>query len=121
MFHSLRWYKMRKKLKKIEGVREKFIGVFSRFGTKANYHGFPEPTILLIDIRNKDGEIVTDHIWFAYGKRFEALGELKEGDIIEFHARVKEYEKGYINMRHEIFNAETDYKLNNPTKVQKVV
>ena len=32
---------------------------------------------------------MTNHIWFVMTKDFEALGELKEGDKIEFHARVK--------------------------------
>jgi hypothetical protein len=30
-------------------------------------------------------------------KGFDALGELKQGDRIEFHARVKEYVKGYVD------------------------
>lgn len=36
-------------------------------------------------------ELVTDQLWFNYTKGFLTLGELKEGDLIKFNARVKNY------------------------------
>ena len=62
---------------------------------------------------------MTDHIWFCVGKRLASL-DLKEGDKVSFEARVGSYEKGYVNYREYIDERETDYKLNNPTKIVKL-
>lgn len=112
---------MRKDLEKISGNRTKFIGIFERYGTKTNFKGYPEKTILLKNVK-LNSKTVTDHIWFSMTKGFEALGELKEGEIIEFHARVKEYYKGYAGYREEIQwekPIELDYKLSHPTKIKR--
>jgi hypothetical protein len=112
---------MRKGLEKINGDRTKFMGVFERYGTKTNFKGYPEKTILLKNVK-QGSKTVTDHIWFSMTKGFEALGELKEGDIIEFHARVKEYYKGYAGYKEEVQwekPIELDYKLSHPTKIRR--
>ncbi len=107
---------MRKELEKIDGKRLKFAGTFARFGTKTNYHGFSEPTVLLQDVRFADDKLACDHLWFNYTKGFQRLGELNEGDIIEFYARVKDYIKGYVNHREWIDERTVDYKLSYPTR-----
>jgi hypothetical protein len=112
---------MRKELKKIQDIRKTFIGTFKRYGTKTNWHGFPEKTILLVDIKDSSGKKVTDHIWFRMTKGFEKLGELQEEDVVQFDARVKEYVKGYFGYREEVQwerPIEQDYKLNNPSKIK---
>lgn len=109
---------MRKELAKKEGERRKFSAVFSRLGSKANYHGYSEETILLknvIDLQND--EVVADHIWFSYTKSFQGIG-LAEGIKVEFEARIKEYVKGYVNTRYKIDRRKRDYKLSHPTKVK---
>jgi len=109
---------MRKNLEQINGDRKGFIGVFERYGTKTNFKGFLERTILLKEV--SDGKnVVTDHIWFTMTKGFEALGDLNNGDKVEFCARVKEYVKGYVNRRDYVDDREIDYRLSHPTKVQK--
>jgi len=62
-------------------------------------------------------KIVTDHLWFTMGKRFGLLG-LKEGEQVEFEARVDAYYKGYIG--HEWGVQEKDYHLEYPTKLRKL-
>jgi hypothetical protein len=110
---------MRKALQQIDGVRTRFIGTFSRFGIKNGYKG-PLRTVLLIEIMNESGKIITDHLWFNLTKGFERL-DLREGDRIEFFARVKEYEKGYVGRRDDVYKAlEIDYKLSHPTKMRKL-
>lgn len=112
---------MRSGLKKLQDVRKTFISIFERYGTKTNWHGFPEETILLTDIKDTNGKKVTDHIWFSMTKGFGKLGKLKKGDMIQFDARVKEYVKGYKGYREETqweSPIENDYKLNNPTKIK---
>ena len=114
--------KMRQELKRIQEQRKTFIGTFKRYGTKSNWHGFPEATILLMDIKDNNGKIVTDHIWFKMTKGFESLGELKKGNKIQFDARVKEYIKGYAGYKEEAQwekPLEEDCQLNFPTKIKK--
>lgn len=109
---------MRKELGKKEGERKKFSAIFSRLGKKMNYKGYTEETILLTKVTDLEtNTIVTDHIWFSYTKSFQSV-ELKEGIIVEFDARVKEYTKGYVNTRYEIDKRKKDYKLSHPTKVK---
>lgn len=110
---------MRKKLSNIEGVRDTFTGVFERFGIKNGWNGI-EKTVLLKDIKNKNGDVVSDHLWFNLTKGFEKL-QLKKGDVVQFDARVKEYYKGYKGYRDDIYKPiEKDYKLSYPTKIKKV-
>jgi len=81
---------VRKGLEMINNIKDRFQGTSVRYGKKPSYKGYPKTTLLLKDIM-RGSEIVTNHIWFVMTKGFEALGELKEGDKIEFHARVKTY------------------------------
>ena len=111
---------MRKELAKQEGLRKKFSATVSRFGAKVNYNGYKEETILLkniIDLENN--KRVAEHVWFTYTKGFQEA-RLKEGSVIEFEARVKQYTKGYVNRRYGINNKSTDYKLSHPTKISVV-
>ena len=114
---------MRKGLEKINGNRTRFIGIFERYGTKTNFKGYPEKTILLKNVKQSSTDHnVTDHIWFSMTKGFEALGELKQGDKLEFYARVKEYYKGYAGYKEEVQwekPIEQDYKLSHPTKIRR--
>jgi len=110
---------MRKKLQQIEDERDTFIGVFDRFGEKNGYKGTLR-TVLLKDIKNKYGEIITNHLWFNLTKGFDKLN-MKQGDIIQFDARVKEYVKGYKGYRDDVYKPlEIDYRLSHPTKLSKV-
>jgi len=111
---------MRKRLASSEGERKKFRAQFSRFGKKTNYKGYSEETILLreiVDVETND--VVADHLWFSLIKSFEKLS-LKEGVIIEFEARVKVYQKGYVNSRYKIDNSKKDFKLSHPTKIKVI-
>lgn len=111
---------MRKVLAENEGQRRRFRATFVRTGKKINYQGRSEDTILLnnvIDVLS--GERMTDHIWFTYTKGFEEAN-IKEGDVVEFDARVKEYRKGYVNRSAGINNRKKDFKLSHPTKIKVV-
>jgi len=109
---------MRRELRNKEGVRETFTGTFVRFGTKKNWHGFEDKTILLNNIKTLCGENVTDHLWFNFTKQFEKV-DLKENDVVEFDARVKRYKKGYQGYRDDVYKpVEIDYKLSHPTKIK---
>ena len=108
---------MRKELKKLDEQREAFRGVFKKYGLKSGFRGSSTETILLVSIRDDNGKIICDHRWFNTTKGFEALGTLREGDIVQFEARVKKYKKGYVNHRAGIDQSSFDYKLSHPTKI----
>jgi len=107
----------RTKLKEIEEFRGTFTGIFERMGSKSGWKGSTETTVLLIDIQDENGIIITEHLWFNYTKGFRELGTLTVGDSIQFNARVKKYYKGYQGYSEEPWNRETDYKLSHPTKI----
>ena len=108
---------MRKVLAQKDGERRKFSGVFSRYGSKINYHGHSEETVLLTNVIDLEtGEVVADHIWFAYTMGFQKA-RLSPGDQITFEARVKKYAKGYVNRKLKINERRNDYKLSHPTKI----
>lgn len=110
---------MRENLMVKENERLKFTGVVERFGTKNGYMG-EEPTILLLDVKDDEGNVVTEHLWFNLTKGFEKLN-LLQGDKVQFVARVKEYTKGYRGYRDDVYKPiERDYKLSHPTKVIKL-
>lgn len=110
----------RKSLQKNEGIRDTFIGIFERKGTKNGWKGRKEKTILLKNIVNTKGKQVADHLWFNFTKGFQKVNP-KPGDIIIFDGRVKEYEKGYKGYRKDVFKpVEIDYHLSYPTKIAKL-
>jgi len=112
---------MRTALEKRNGERLRFRARAARYGSKANWHGYPEPTILLTNVVfTEDGSPACDHVWFTVGKW---AGGIVPGGTIEFNARVDEYEKGYCGRlaeeRGESWSA-IDYHLERPTNVRVV-
>lgn len=111
---------MRKNLENKVGQRKKFKATVARFGKKVNYNGYTDITMLLTNIIDVEtGTVVTGHQWFAYTKGFEKA-QLKEGDTLEFEARVKIYKKGYVNRKLSINKQQSDYKLSHPTQIQVI-
>ena len=111
---------MRKELAKESGVRKKFKATFIRVGKKAGFNGYSEETILLKNIMDAEtNKVVADHLWFNYTSGFEKLS-LEEGVTLEFEARIKEYRKGYVNMRYKIDSSVVDYKLSHPAKIRRI-
>lgn len=112
---------MRKELAKMEDVRTVFTGVFVRFGEKNGYKD-PIPTVLLKNVCDESGKMVTDHLWLNLTKGFATL-DLKGGETVEFRARVREYVKGYKGrdwVRAMDAPLEEDYKLSRPTKIRVI-
>jgi hypothetical protein len=108
---------MRHRLAKEEGARKKFLATFSKIGKKVSYKGYSEDTILLTNIQDAvSGEKIADHVWFTYTKTFEKV-HLMEGMVISFEARVRQYEKGYVNPKLGLKKRSVDFKLSHPTKI----
>ncbi len=111
---------MRKELANKEGERRSFRATFARFGSKQGYQGHKEETILLKDIVDlSSNKVIADHAWFSLTKSFERL-KLNPGTQVTFDARIKKYNKGYVNKRYGIDNRKKDYRLSHPTNVSTV-
>lgn len=108
---------MREELKDLTSEsRHEFVGKFSRSGFKSDFIATTgvtvyKPTLVLTDVvLASSNEQVSDHLWFNYTKGFLKLGELHEGDLIKFTARVNNYST----------SKKTDYKLSYPRKISRV-
>lgn len=73
------------------GDRSRFRAVFERYEKRENrFTGWYEPLLLLVDLTDiATGKRIADWQWFAYGKTFEALGELQPGAVLEFNASLE--------------------------------
>ena len=93
-----------------------FTATVERYGKKRAFRGEDLDTILLKDVARVDNQQpVTDHLWFTAGKSWDGL---RPGMRVSFDARVGDYEKGYFGNREDVYKtAETDYRLERPTKV----
>lgn len=107
--------KGRRELALREGERLRFRARLVRFGMKASYRGPDIKTALLADVIFVDtGERAAEHIWIAAGKWAH---EAREGDALEFDARVKRYSKGYMGRRLGALierPASVDWRLSRP-------
>jgi len=89
--------------------RLQFRALVERHGIKSSY-GYQKKTILLKDVVcTTDANIKTDHVWLTVGDNSEFRFAVP-GDYVEFVARVKLYEKGFLG-------GVMDYKLSHPTKI----
>lgn len=108
---------MRKELGVRVGDRRRFRGRVERFGKLPQRR---TPTIMLQDVVFADSsEYATDHIWFKKGKAWDRI---RHGDVVEFDARIAEYEKGWRGRKPKpgAPPPSDDYLLQRPTKVQVV-
>jgi signal peptidase I len=118
---------MRKGLKRLGNQeRHTFTGVFERTGYKVDHTyatDYENPTLLLVNVKDESGKVITSHVWFNYTKGFKKLGVLQKGDVISFRARVGTYTKGYLGYDYDrrLKNpVSQDYKLTFPSKVTLV-
>ncbi|MEJ6400906.1 hypothetical protein [Nicoliella lavandulae] len=97
--------------------RYSFVGKFTRLGYAEAYNDedgyYYQPTILLLDIHDDQGNFITDHAWVNYTEKFVQLGELQDGDLIQFTAQVRSYKKGAG------INKVTDYEMIDIDNVQR--
>lgn len=96
-----------------------FTGTFERTGIKRGYKG-PLETVLLLNVKDEEGNEVADHLWFNLTAGFARLG-LKQGDVVQFNGRVEAYEKGYFGRREDVYAPwSIDYKISRPTRIIKI-
>lgn len=117
---------MREELKKLEGVRTRFRGTFSRYGSACERFRIEGRictkevrTLVLLDVTDERGNLLTDHLWFKCGKQFEGLN-LQDGDRVEFTARVEKYHKRVRDDFDDDVYLIDDYCLKRPTKMVKL-
>lgn len=105
--------------------RRKFTGIFVRWGKKSGWRCTLDTVLLSNIIDVETNKIVSDHLWFNKTKEFERIEKtLKNGDTVEFIGRVGEYEKGWKGSKawkEGYGETETDYKIERPTKIKKIL
>ncbi|HWJ91630.1 MAG TPA: hypothetical protein VNR87_11000 [Flavisolibacter sp.] len=111
---------MRRELASSNNKRDRFTATFIRFGSKHLHKGTTATTLLFLEIRNKEGRVVADHVWFTMTKGFENCC-LRPGERIAFDARVQSYTKGYKGLPKQMrMMPQHDYKLSHPTRIIKI-
>jgi hypothetical protein len=111
---------LRSELRNKNEERLKFSAIFSRYGSKANWKGYAETTLLLTDLCFEDGSSATDHIWINETKECKSLGPLRAGQKLSFEARIGSYEKGFKYKGQALTPVRSDFKLNRLTKIRKI-
>jgi len=114
---------MRTRLRKFVGRRLHCRATFQKYGLKNGCPGPTETVVVTAVTRVDTGEPLTDHVWLADAKAFRALGRLNEGDVLDFHATVAKYEKGYRGWNIEKLlkcPPGIDYWLIKPSEVRRV-
>lgn len=115
---------MRKSLEKNLGQRKTYTATFLKYDEKrgamrGGCMKTPNAFYILKDIKNEEGKIVTDHMWFTTTDIIFRL-KLQSGDTVQFMAFVKKYRKGYQgpNLGIQIVKpSKLDYRLTEPYNV----
>lgn len=111
---------MREVLKALAGRRFRVFGIVSRFGKKKAFKGPDLDTVCVEWVRDKVGNLLTDHVWIQVGSQIKSLC-LKPGDKVSFSARSTPYMKGYKGRRSDSYKSpELDYRLSHCTKFLKI-
>lgn len=113
---------MRTKLQALQGKRTKFTAIFGGYSTYRK-RGVVGESILLRNLRDMSGTLLTAHVWINYTVDFDAAGTFQEGDIVEFTATVDEYLHGYRGEKIDDRLARPptiDYRLKYPRNVRKI-
>jgi hypothetical protein len=104
----------------LEGQRLTVTGTVLRLSTRRDWAGIRIPTVMLGQVKDTNGQLLTDHVWLPVGKRL-ALAELHLGDIVQFSARVLPYRRGLARTPGEPLRFSEDSKLGYVTGVQVLV
>jgi len=102
-----------------EGTRCIFTGECVRNEIDYGYLSVNE-MLLLKDIKDETGQIVTDYQWFNMAKGF-SNANLFPGDVVEFSGKVKKNTLGKKKLFDGSYSSVKDnFKITFPSKVRKV-
>ena len=96
-----------------EKDRDLFYATFEGYRITGGNRGVRK-SFAFRDVKDEYGNIVTPYTVFDNIKTFDNL-DLKEGDIVSFHARVTQYQMPYANYRNG-YQTEMYPRLLNPSK-----
>jgi hypothetical protein len=113
-------FSLRAELKNKDEERLKFFAVFGRYGSKTDWNGYAETTLLLTNICFEDGSAAADHVWVTETSQCKKLGPFQPGQKLAFEARIGSYEKGYKYRGLALTPVKTDFKLNRLTRIRKL-
>ncbi len=107
---------MKKELKKImPTARQIFTAVIGRIIIKNTYHGFPEETLILRNLKNTEGQILTDHILINKSKStailFDIASQGLTNQIVTFSGKIMKYTKTDIYDGMNFRSKRIDYSI----------
>lgn len=95
--------------------RQIFTAVIGRIRIKNNYYGLPEETLMLHNLKNVEGQILTDHIWINKSKNtailFDIASQGLKNQIVNFSGRITQYSKTDIYDGMNFHSKKIDYKI----------
>lgn len=89
----------RKQLEARAGQRFPVTARVARFGSKRGWKGRSDESALFADVRDENGVLLSDHLWFTVGK---TLQHVRPGDRVRFMARAEYYVAGYFGHRDNV-------------------
>ena len=115
---------MRSELKAVGlGEKHTFTAEFVKYSYKMSRAKVPIRTLLFQNIKNEEGKIVADHIWFMTTNEFDKF-KFHYGNVVQFDAYIGEYVKGYFGTRkdrnHNHKKMALDYNLSCPSQIKKL-
>ena len=112
---------MRKELRDTE--TEYFIATFKKCSMYYS-RGKKRYSFLFTDITDRNGKILTDHVWVRAGLIKDALGDarLETGQSLKIYGNVDMYLKGYKGHRIAYRSGEIqlDYTITDIKKIEKI-
>lgn len=105
---------MRRRLERFFGKRIVVVAIFQRFVKQTLANGRIVRCMLIIDVRDMNGRLLTPHMWLQLKANETIKVSLERGDVIQFSAEVNKYAKH--SKRRPIF----DYGLIKPRDIQVI-
>lgn len=103
--------------------RRFYHGTFSKSDVNRNEYGKLKAFLILVNVRDKDENLITNKLILDYRPNFRNLNELHKGDVIKFKGRPKIYFSGYFGsnpVMQEKYPVKKDYKITVPSKVELI-
>lgn len=86
-------------------------------GMYVRLHGYVSPILILNDVKDEKGKIISKIMKLKYGRGFVSLNELHKGDKVSFDGRKEKRYKCLPNKRGRRNQIKTEFKITYPTKL----
>ena len=104
---------MKSKLALLYGKTRTFVAVFTRWGTRKNWHKGPSrlPTMLFANICDTKGNEIAEHLWIRDVVPFVSAKDFESGDRVRFKGRVDCFPRGSYEVDFHVVDIEKVKKM----------